>query len=111
VPTARVDPAAINPRAIDPAEVDPAAVDPGMHVVVRYFAGAAAAARLQEEKVGLPDGATLAVLVDDLVARHGAGLARVLAASSFLLDAVTGDLARPLHDGALVDVLPPFAGG
>ena len=80
-------------------------------VVVRYFAGAAAAAGLTEEKVTVPAGATLAVLVQDLVDRHGPGLARVLAAASFLLDEVTGDTARPLHDGALVDVLPPFAGG
>nr|WP_233149621.1 MoaD/ThiS family protein [Kineosporia sp. A_224] len=87
---------------------DPAA---GMTVVVRYFAGAAAAAGLTEEKVPLPAGATLAVLVEDLVARHGTRLARVLAAASFLLDEVGGDAQRPLHDGACVDVLPPFAGG
>ncbi len=79
--------------------------------MVRYFAGASAAAGLTEEKVTLPDGATLAVLVEDLVERHGPALARVLAAASFLLDEVAGDTARPLHDGAMVDVLPPFAGG
>lgn len=82
-----------------------------MDVTVRYFAGAAAASGRTEEPVTLPDGATVAVLVDDLAGRHGARLARVLAASSFLLDGTAGDLARPLRDGALVDVLPPFAGG
>jgi molybdopterin converting factor small subunit len=82
-----------------------------MTVLVRYFAGASAAAGLTEEKVAVPTGATLAVLVDDLVGRHGPALARVLAAASFLLDEVAGDTSRPLHDGALVDVLPPFAGG
>ena len=91
--------------------VDGASGAAGATVVVRYFAGAAAAAGLTEEKVTVPDGAPLAVLVEDLVARHGPALARVLAAASFLLDEVTGDTTRPLHDGALVDVLPPFAGG
>lgn len=85
--------------------------DTGTTVLVRYFAGAAAAAGLTEEKVTVPVGSTLAVLVEELVDRHGPGLARVLAAASFLLDEVTGDAGRPLHDGALVDVLPPFAGG
>ncbi len=82
-----------------------------LDVAVRFFAGAAAAAGRTDEKVTVPAGATLAVLVEDLVQRHGPGLARVLTASSFLLDEVTGDTARPLHDGATVDVLPPFAGG
>lgn len=80
-------------------------------VVVRYFAGAAAAAGCTEEKLTMPAGATLAMLVEDLAGRHGAALARVLPAASFLLDEVTGGLDRALHDGAVVDVLPPFAGG
>jgi molybdopterin converting factor small subunit len=82
-----------------------------LRVRVRYFAGAAAAAGTTEETLAVPPGATVGGLVETLVARHGTGLARVLAASSFLLDEVTGDASRPLHDGALVDVLPPFAGG
>ena len=80
-------------------------------VVVRFFAGARAAAGLAEDKVDLPDGATVATLVSRLVEDHGPALARVLAASSFLLDEVAGGPERALHDGAQVDVLPPFAGG
>jgi molybdopterin converting factor small subunit len=80
-------------------------------VVVRFFAGARAAAGVPEEKVELPDGATLGTLVERMVDEHGPALARVLAASSFLLDEVAGGQHRALHDGAQVDVLPPFAGG
>jgi len=82
-----------------------------MTVVVRFFAGARAAAGLAEDKLELPDGATVATLVSRLVEEHGPALARVLAASSFLLDEVAGGPERLLHDGAQVDVLPPFAGG
>ena len=80
-------------------------------VVVRFFAGARAAAGASQEKVELADGATVATLVSRLVEEHGPALARVLAASSFLLDEVAGGPERLLHDGAQVDVLPPFAGG
>lgn len=98
-----------------PDPTDPSgAADPatgGSTVVVRYFAGAAAAARLTEEKVTVPDGATVADLSGLIAERHGPALARVLAAASFLLDEVAGDTRRVLRDGAHVDVLPPFAGG
>jgi sulfur-carrier protein len=80
-------------------------------VAVRYFAGARAAAGVPEESIELADGATVAGLVAELGRRHGAGLSRVLAASSFLLDEVPGGAERTLPDGARVDVLPPFAGG
>ncbi len=82
-----------------------------MRVSVRYFAGARAAAGTADESVTLPDGATVATLVEHLVERHGPGLARVLAAASFLVDEVAGPPSRALGDGASVDVLPPFAGG
>lgn len=79
---------------------------------VRYFAGARAAAGRNEETVRLPAGARVQDLVDDLAARHGAALAKVLTACSFLLDGVAvRDTANPLPDGSEVDVLPPFAGG
>jgi sulfur-carrier protein len=80
-------------------------------VAVRFFAGARAAAGVAEDKIELPDGATVATLVTLLVEDHGPGLARVLAASTFLLDEVAGGAERTLYDGAQVDVLPPFAGG
>lgn len=80
-------------------------------VKVRYFAGARAAAGTPEESVTLPWQATVAGLIDVLVDRHGTQLARVLAASTFLVDEVAGGPERSLRDGAQVDVLPPFAGG
>lgn len=79
---------------------------------VRYFAGAKAAAGTRSETVSLPAGSTLDDLVTAIAADHGDALARVLAASSLLLDEVAvHDRTAPLHDGAVVDVLPPFAGG
>lgn len=85
--------------------------------MVSYFAAARAAAGLAEEKVEFDDldgaGApvTLAHLAEVLAERHGPALARVLATCSFLLDEVAGSRDRPVHDGARVDVLPPFSGG
>jgi len=82
-------------------------------VAVRYFAGAQAAAGTAEESVTLSGPATLAGLREALVQRHGEALARVLTASSFIVDEIaTGpDRDADLVDGARVDVLPPFAGG
>jgi sulfur-carrier protein len=81
-------------------------------VTVRYFAGARAAAGVASEAVSLPDGATVADVLSLVAARHGAPLTRVLEASSLLLDevAVRDKTLRP-HPGAVLDVLPPFAGG
>jgi molybdopterin converting factor small subunit len=85
---------------------------PTTTVTVRYFAGAKAAAGTREEAVALPDGATVDDLVAALAADHGDALARVLAAASFLLDEVAvHERATVLAEGAVVDVLPPFAGG
>ena len=82
-----------------------------LDLTVRYFAGARAAAGTPEEAVRLPDGATVRTLVEHLTERHGTGLARVLAAASFLVDEVTRPADHPLEGAAAVDVLPPFAGG
>ena len=81
-------------------------------VTVRYFAAARAAAGAESEALELPEGST----VDDAIAairdKHGADLERVLGRCSFLLDEVAvRDRAVPVADGALLDVLPPFAGG
>jgi molybdopterin converting factor small subunit len=85
---------------------------PATTVVVRYFAAARAAAGVEEEKVGVGAGATVADLLAAVRAQHGAELAKVLDRCSYLLDEVAArDLAAPLHDGAVLDVLPPFAGG
>ncbi|GAA4435176.1 MoaD/ThiS family protein [Actinokineospora soli] len=81
-------------------------------VRVRYFAGARAAAGVAEEDVALTDPATVDAALVAIGDRHGTGLARVLAASSFLVNAVAvRDRALPLGEGDSLDVLPPFAGG
>ncbi|HEV7789644.1 MAG TPA: MoaD/ThiS family protein [Pseudonocardia sp.] len=81
-------------------------------VTVRYFAGAKAAAGVSSESVALNDGDTVRDVLALLTTRHGAALARVLDASSLLLDEVAvRDRSLRLPTGATLDVLPPFAGG
>ncbi len=82
-------------------------------VAVRYFAAARAAAGVELEKVQLPAEATVDDLLATLRDEHGADFSRVLQRCSFLLDEVAvRDRATPLpHQGATLDVLPPFAGG
>lgn len=78
-------------------------------LLVRYFAGARAAAGRTEEKVAA---ATLDELIAALSAAHGERLARVLGISSYLVNEVAWhDKSATLPDDATVDVLPPFAGG
>lgn len=79
-------------------------------MLVRYFAAAADAAGLTEERLTAPDPAQLGALVSLLAARYGPDMERVVASGSFLIDGVVRrDPAWPLGDR--VDVLPPFAGG
>ena len=79
---------------------------------VRFFAAARAAAGVETEAVTVPAGATVDILLKTVRAAHGDELGRVLDRCSFLLDEVAvRDRNLPLHDGATVDVLPPFAGG
>lgn len=84
----------------------------GVTVIVRYFAGARAAAGTESEPVALPEGGTVDDVLAMLSARHGERLTRVLAACSLLLDevALRDRTVRPAN-GAVLDVLPPFAGG
>ena len=78
-------------------------------VTVRYFAGARAAVGVDTETRAA---ATLEDLVAQIVDAHGERLERVLTACSFLVDGTsTRDRALALAPGAVVDVLPPFAGG
>jgi molybdopterin synthase sulfur carrier subunit len=78
-------------------------------VTVRYFAGARAAVGVDTEA---RDAGTLDELVGHIVDDHGEKLERVLAACSFLVDGTsTRDRASTLSPGAVIDVLPPFAGG
>ena len=80
-----------------------------MTVTVRYFAGARAAAGVDTES---RDAGSLQELVGQIVDAHGERLERVLTACSFLVDGTsTRDGALVLAPGAVVDVLPPFAGG
>lgn len=87
----------------------------GIAVRVRYFAGARAAAGLPEETVRVaraPGPVTAADVVDAVLAEHGERLERVVASCSFLLDGVVvRDRTVEVHEGAELDVLPPFAGG
>ena len=78
-------------------------------VTVRYFAGARAAVGVDTET---RDAGSLDELVGQLVDAHGERLEKVLTACSFLVDGTsTRDRALVLAPGAVVDVLPPFAGG
>ncbi|SDQ64598.1 Molybdopterin converting factor, small subunit [Quadrisphaera sp. DSM 44207] len=82
-----------------------------MGVEVRYFAGAAAAAGTEAERVDLVDGASVGALLAGLAGRRPA-LVPVLEVASVLVDeVVVRDRSQALRDGAQVDVLPPFAGG
>ena len=76
-------------------------------VTVRYWAGARAAAGVDDERLQ-------ADTVDDLVQQLSArtpALAPVLALSSLLVDGLVARGPVDLADGAVVEVLPPFAGG
>ncbi len=80
-------------------------------VDVRYFAGAAAAAGVTQERLSFDGPLTVAGLRSGLVSRRPP-LAPVLAVATLLLDeAAARDGAADVRDGAAVDVLPPFAGG
>ncbi|MFC5948794.1 MoaD/ThiS family protein [Pseudonocardia lutea] len=81
-------------------------------VTVRYFAAAKAAAGRDAETLEVPADTTVAALGDTLAERHGPEFARVLARCSYLVDEVAvRNPQRVLPEGAVVDVLPPFAGG
>lgn len=75
-------------------------------ITVRYFAGARAAAGVSVAE--LAGGISIA----ELTAGAGPELAKVLSASSFLVDGVAWrDRDAEIPDGCTLDVLPPFAGG
>ncbi len=77
-----------------------------MTVTVRYWAGARRAAGTAEERLA-------AGSLSDVRAalRSRPELARVAEVASYLVDGAQADDATQLGDGAVVDVLPPFAGG
>jgi sulfur-carrier protein len=75
-------------------------------VVVRFWAGAQRAAGHAEEQHAAASIGELRAL---LAARPA--LSAVCAVASFLVDGARSTDATKLSDGAVVDVLPPFAGG
>jgi molybdopterin synthase sulfur carrier subunit len=83
-------------------------------VTIRYWAAAKAAAGVPEESV---DALTLAAALNVAVAsrKPDARLAAVIARSSFLVNADPVGRADHesivLDEGAVIEVLPPFAGG
>ena len=83
-------------------------------VTIRYWAAAKDAAGMPEESL---DALSLADALNAAVARRlpGSRLPEVFARSSFLVDAApVGRAAKEsvmLADGAVIEVLPPFAGG
>jgi sulfur-carrier protein len=83
-----------------------------MSGLIRYWAAAKAAAGVAEEPF---EGAVLADVLAAAVARHGAGLGQVVRRASFLVDGAQVGRRDPsdvrLPEGAVVEVLPPFAGG
>ncbi|MCW4356021.1 MoaD/ThiS family protein [Hoyosella sp. YIM 151337] len=82
-----------------------------MTITIRYFAAASRAAGADEEVRAVTPGTTLSDLINALSDRN-AELARVLNKCQFLVnEQAASDTTMPLSDGALVDVLPPFAGG
>jgi sulfur-carrier protein len=83
-------------------------------VMIRYWAAAKDAAGLAEEPVAA---ATLAEALDAVVASRAPDtrLRDVLERSSVLIDGTRASRANAediaLADGAVIEVLPPFAGG
>jgi molybdopterin synthase sulfur carrier subunit len=80
--------------------------------VVRYFAAARAAAGLSQDEV---EPGTLADVLSAVRDRHDARFAEVLLVCSFLVDGAPAGTRDPgtisVGADALVDCLPPFAGG
>ncbi|HEV3381906.1 MAG TPA: MoaD/ThiS family protein [Trebonia sp.] len=83
-------------------------------VTIRYWAAAKEAAGMPEESVAA---VTLADALDAVLAGRESDtrLREVLARSSFLIDGTRANKAAAesitLSNGAVIEVLPPFAGG
>ncbi len=77
-------------------------------VTVRYWAAAKAAAGIAEESL---EAATVGAAMATAAFRHGDALTAVLEHCSFLIDGLRASVETPLPEGAVVEVLPPFAGG
>jgi molybdopterin synthase sulfur carrier subunit len=75
-------------------------------ITVRFWAGAQRAAGHAEEALAAD---TVGELRETLAGRSA--LSRICAVASFLVDGQQASDSTPLAAGAVVDVLPPFAGG
>ena len=87
-----------------------------VHVTVRYWASARAVAGCDSERFDVHVGGVHVgrVNVGDVLAAAAAahtGLSVVLDVSSILLDGRAVTASEPLTEGAILEVLPPFAGG
>ena len=83
-----------------------------MLLTIRYFAGAKAAAGVDDEQLSLPPESTVDDVLKLVRDKHGEPLTRVLTASSLLLDGIAvRDTTISVAGGRELDVLPPFAGG
>jgi molybdopterin converting factor small subunit len=78
---------------------------------VRYWAGARALARTAEQYVA---GDTLEAVLAEVKREHGAPMTRLLGISVLLVDGVQVDAGQPdlpVGPDAVVEILPPYAGG
>ena len=80
----------------------------GAPVTVRYWAGARAVAGVDED--ALDSCATVAQAMAAVVLLHPA-LAPIVPVSTLLLDGLAATPGTALPPGAVLEVLPPFAGG
>lgn len=92
-------------RKVPPLSAEPQPTVP--HVTVRYWAGAQAAAGIEQEQVA---GTTLADVLGAITSAHPP-LKPVVEVASILVDGLVSDRDRTLSEGQTVEVLPPFAGG
>ena len=81
-----------------------------MEVEIRYFAAAREATGVGTERVRVADGATVADVRDQLVARHPA-LAEALPGLRFAVDEAFAGEDTPVADGAVLALIPPVGGG
>lgn len=78
-----------------------------VHVTIRYWASARAAAGCDSERL---TGMRVSDVLRAAASAHP-GLSGVLAISTVLADGRPVTASQPLSEGAILEVLPPFAGG
>ena len=81
-----------------------------MRVLVLYFAAAKEAAGRASETMDLPEGSTVAALLDAVTRAHPA-LARLASSLRTAVDERFAPATRPLEPGDTIALLPPASGG